>query len=306
MEVSSKVPAAYKNVPVAHYLAARFTYRPLEGWEELVREGRVSCNGRRCTLATHVTQGDTVGCDLPDFTPPRLNLDVGIIYEDAWLLGVNKPPGLRVHSRGKFVTANLVYYLRQQHQPPYPEVNLVNRLDADTSGVVVLARQREALPLLSRQFATGLVAKVYLALIAGVPAIPEGRIDLPIGEVASIPGVIRYGVRQDGGKTAVTHYRVRQAFGDYALVELRPQTGRTHQLRVHLAAIGHPILGDALYTLDDAAYLAWLRQDRPLSPALPLNRQALHCAETRFAHPATGQPVTFTAPLPDDMAQLMV
>lgn len=305
MRVSSKVPAPFKQTAVADYLAARFTYRTLADWQALVASGHVFCNGAPCLPTTLVRQGDVVACDLPDFTPANVNFAYRLIYEDEWLLGVDKPAGLRVHSRGKFVTANLIYHLRYEHRPPYPEAHLVNRLDAQTSGVVVLARETAVLQAMSALFALGEVEKVYQAVVYGVPSPTVGVIDLPLGQVKGSSGVNRFGV-VSGGKTAVTHYRVSQTFGDaYALLELRPRTGRTHQLRVHLAAIGHPIIGDALYTMDDAAYLAWVERGIHNGQMAQIRRQALHCAATHFTHPVTGQPTTFTAPLPADIAALL-
>mgnify|MGYP001264947384 CR=1 FL=1 len=304
MRVSSKVTAAFKQVPIADYLAARFTYRSLDGWRELVSDGRVFCNDLPGQADTLVTQGDVVACDLPDFTPASVNFDYTIIYEDEWLLGINKPAGLRVHSLGKFVTANLMYHLRYQHQPPYPEAQLVNRLDAHTSGVVVVAQDKETVAALARQFERGQVVKTYLAVVVGAPAAAERVIDLPIGKVAG-GEITRYGV-VEGGKTAVTHYRVLQTFGrEYALLELRPHTGRTHQLRVHLAALGHRIVGDALYAMDDAAYLAWRQEGRHQGEMALIARQALHCAATELVHPANGRIVQLTAPLPADMIELL-
>ncbi len=303
MLVSSNVPVGFAPVTVAEYLAARFTYLPLREWEGLVTDGRITHNHSPATLTTHVSPGDVVACDLPDFAPPAVNLNYTIIYQDDWLLGVNKPPGLRVHSQGRFVTANLIYHLRHQRQPPYPEAHLVNRLDADTSGVVVLARDKATLAALARQFELGEVTKTYLAVVTGVPSTQAGVIDLPIGKVAG--EVMRHGV-VDGGKTAVTHYHVQQTFGDaYALLTLRPEHGRTHQLRVHCAALGHPIVGDALYSMDDAAYLAWRREGRHAGQMSLMARQALHCAQTEFLHPASGTAVRLKAPLPADMETLL-
>jgi len=304
MLVSSKVPTGTALTTVAGYLAARFTYLPGQEWEALVNDGRITANGVPATPATLIAPGDVVTCDLPDFAPPEVNLDITVLYEDDWLLAVNKPAGLRVHSQGRFVTANLIYHLRHQHQPPYPEAHLAHRLDADTSGVVVLARDKETLAALARQFERGEVGKTYLALVHGVPAAAQGVIDLPIGKVAG-GEVPRHGVAA-GGKTAVTHYRVLETFGSaYALLELRPTHGRTHQLRVHCTAVGHPIVGDALYTMDDAAYLAWRREGNHQGEMDLMRRQALHCAHTAFVHPKKETAVQITAPLPSDMETLV-
>lgn len=305
MIVSSKVTAVYKQTAVADYLAQRFTYRARAEWLALVQDGRVSCNGRVCTLETRVTQGDVVACDLPDEElPDRFNFGYHIIYEDEWLLGINKPANLLVHDKRRFAQANLIYHLRTRHKPPYPEARLANRLDKDTSGVVLAARDSQTLQLMQQLFAGQQVEKQYLAVVRGVPAPPSGMVDLPIGKVESLPGVYRFGVVAEG-KTALTRYETVQTFGNqYALLRLFPRTGRTHQLRVHLQAIGHTIVGDVLYSLSDTAYLAWFETRQPL-PQEPITRQALHCAHVHFLHPHTARPCHIEAPLPPDMLALL-
>lgn len=307
MRVSSAVPANFSDMPLIGYLAARFTYLSQEDWINLVKQGKVQCNDIVCQTTTCVTQGDVITCELPEFTAPSVNLDYTLVYADRWLLGINKPGNLRVHSQGKFVTANLIYHLRYQHEPPYPEAQLVNRLDAGTSGIVVVARDEEARRQLGQQFSEQLVTKEYLAVVVGIPSQEKGVIDLPIIKIKGTDVKHRYGVARDGGgKTAVSHYECITPLGSqHALLRLYPKTGRTHQLRVHLAAIGHPIVGDALYTMDDAAFLAWCTQRTPTPSMHGLARQALHCCRTSFIHPITYTPCTIEAPLPDDMQQLI-
>lgn len=301
MRVSSKVTAKYKQTAVLDYLADRFTYRSYEEWATLVADGRVSGNGRILTPADLISQGDVITCDLPETVPPPANYNYRIIYEDSWLLAVDKPPDLRVHDKRRYAQANLIYHLRQLRQPPYPEANLINRLDKDTSGIVLFARNGETLRLMQQQFRQQAVKKEYLAVVHGIPEPPAGIIAQPIGRRESLPGVYRYGVMPEG-KTAVTHYETIQTFTQYALLRLRPQTGRTHQLRVHLAALGHPIVGDRLYTMSDAAYLAWFNHKTP-HPLI--QRQALHSAAVQFIHPHTQQPLRLTAPLPADIQSLI-
>ncbi len=302
MNVSSKVPAHLNGLSLLAYLTNRFSYLPEASWLQLIKAGRISCDGVICHGSRVLAQGNSIRCDLPDFEPPAVNLDYSIVYEDEWLLGINKPAGLRVHSRGKFVTANLIYQLRHVHQPPYPQADLVHRLDADTSGLVLLARDKVVLSDLVRQFAEGLVTKSYLAVVAGCPVPACGSIALPIGPLkkAAVP---RHGVDETGGKSAVTHYRtLRKLSTNYSLLELQPATGRTHQLRVHLAAIGHPIVGDALYTMNDEDYLAY-RRNPPLQTGL--NRQALHSHQLQFLHPIQKTTCTLTAPLATDIEELI-
>ena len=302
MNVSSKVPASFNGMRISTYLAARFTYLPEAAWCQLVTEGRISCNGVRCDLATTVSKDNSIECDMPDFKAPAVNLDYTIVYEDQWLLGVNKPAGLRVHSRGKFVNANLIYHLRHLRDPAYPEANLINRLDADTSGLVLLARDKTVHTQLMHQFAAGLVSKSYLAVVSGRPCPASGTIDLPIGPVkdALVP---RFGVDKALGKPSVTHYQtVRELTDQLTLLELTPETGRTHQLRVHLAAIGHPIVADGLYTMNDNDYLDWRRHPPTQKTLL---RQALHSHRLQFFHPILKTTCTLTAPLASDIAQFI-
>jgi len=298
MKVSSKLPAAFSGASLLEYLSTRFNYLPEKTWLQLITEGRILCNGASCYGATIVAQGDNIQCDLPDFDQPVVNLAYSIVYQDEWLLGINKPAGLRVHSRGKFVNANLIYQLRHVHQPPFPETNLVHRLDADTSGLVLLARDKDVLADLVRQFADGRVIKSYLAVVEGHLTPAEGSIDLPIGPVADAR-IPRFGVDRLKGKAALTHYKtLRRLSAHYSLVELQPETGRTHQLRVHLAAIGHPIAGDALYTMNDDEYLDY-RHNPPLQGSL--NRQALHSHQLQFLHPIHQTRCTLSAPLSGDI-----
>ena len=306
MIVSSKVTQHYKQVLIVDYLADRFTYRQREEWLDFVQNGRISVNNKISTPTTLVTQGDLVRCDLPDPPiPADVNMDYTIIYEDEWLIGVNKPGNLRVHDSRQYAQANLIYLIREENKPPHPEASLINRLDRDTSGVIILARSSETLKLMQAMFQEKQVEKEYLAVVDGIPSSVQGTIDLPIGKVDSLPGVYRYGVDAKNGKTAVTHYQTLQTFTDqYALLKLHPQTGRTHQLRVHLHAIGHPIVGDKQYHMTDQEFLDWVKTREPL-PGELIARHALHCARTSFIHPHTNRPLTLEAPLPQDFQDLL-
>jgi RluA family pseudouridine synthase len=298
MNVSSKVPASFKGMSILEYLGTRFTYLSEKGWFVLVQEGRVFCNDVKCNVRMIVSQDDIIRCNMPDFKPPDVNFDYSIVYEDEWLLGVNKPAGLRVHSSGKFVNANLIYHLRHVRQPAYPDANLVNRLDTDTSGLVMLARDKTVLRHLERQFTEGTVDKCYLAVVTGRPTPAKGIISLPIGPIRETK-VPRFGIDHKQGKAAITHYTtIRELGNNFTLLELKPKSGRTHQLRVHMAAMGHPIAGDALYTMNDDEYLNWRRT--PRKQAI-LQRQALHSYNLRFLHPIFRTTYTLKAAIANDM-----
>ena len=299
MIVSSKVTAVFHQKPLLDYLAGRFTYQTRETWQARIEAGDVACNGRLATPQQIVRQGDEIACELPDPPLPDVNLNYEVVYEDQWLLGINKPGNLKVHGHGRFIQANLIYQLRYKHNPPYLEATLINRLDKDTSGVVLLARDNDTLREVQKQFSERTVEKKYLALVHGVPDPTIQEIDRPIERLPSAEGVYRFGVVETG-KPALTLLELIRPFPPhYALVQLTPKTGRTHQLRVHLAALGHPIVGDHLYTMSDAEFLARFtagHQDKT-----PLPRQALHCAQTTIWHPQHKEPLTITAPLAADI-----
>ncbi len=302
MIVSSKVTHHYKQVPLVEYLASRFTYRTADEWLLFVQDGRISVNNQPSNNTTIVTQGDVVRCDLPDPPMPTdVNFNYTIVYEDEWLIGIDKPPNLRVHDNRRYIQANLIYHLHHTHQPPYPAANLINRLDKDTSGVILLSRDTETHIQMQALFREKIVQKEYLAVVHGVPREAAGVIELPIGKLESLPGVHRYGVDAKNGKTAVTHYQTIETYNEqYSLLKLQPQTGRTHQLRVHCQTLGHPIVGDKLYQMSDEAFLAWVQTKEPLPNDL-ISRQALHSVRTSFIHPHTKRPCSINAPLPQDM-----
>lgn len=287
MQLSSKVTASYKNVPLLTYLSGRFSYLSHDEWAARIAEGRLQCNGRIAQADTQVTQGDVVVYDLPEpDAPPIAPLD--IVYDDPWLLAVNKPADLMVHASGPFVQQNLIYHLRQQQGND--QLFLVNRLDRDTTGVILVAKEKETLRQLSQQFADSQVEKVYLALVNGRPPQHNGRIDLPLVKLPKDDGPPRFAVRHDASaKDALTEYELVRPVGNGdSLLRLFPKTGRTHQLRVHMQAIGCPIVGDKVYGRADTA-----------------PRHLLHCASTTFIHPHSQQPVTVTAPLPADMTDFI-
>lgn len=282
MQVSSRVPPKYHNWFLVDYLAARFTYQTVVAWQAWVTDGHVWCNAHPATAETMVCQGDEVVCDVPAYEQPEVDFSYTIVYEDEWLIGVNKPTNLRVHGNGRFTQANLIYHLRQHH---CPEADLVNRLDAQTSGLVVVAKSKEALRQMQQLFQAQAVTKRYLAIVCGQLASTADVLDWPLAKQFPKQRFSPFVVVEKGeepGKTAVTHYQLQCHLGDsHSLVELQPKSGRTHQLRVHMAALGYPILGDSLYN--------------PEGPTS--SRLALHCFENQFLHPFTQQTCSLQAPL---------
>ena len=251
------------------------------------RENAILLNGRPCTVAAVVCTGDILTVNVTDanalsehITPVDYPLDV--LYEDDDLLVINKPAHIAVHSAEPVTVAGAVaHYLNGAAFHP------VNRLDKGVTGIMVIAKNGHIHDLCMRQLHTDAFRREYLAVCEGVPAPPSGTIDLPIGRDPS--SILKRRIDPDGLESH-TVYETVQLADDRALLRLRPLTGRTHQLRLHCAAIGHPLVGDWLYGTENRALI-----DRP----------ALHSHELWLTHPITGQQIHLNTPLPDDMQNLL-
>ena len=301
MQISTKVKPPAKNVPLLDYMSGRFTYRPRETWAQFIADGNVQFEGGLADAETLVSAGDTITTKIPDFDPPDANYDYSIVYEDENLLAVNKPSNLRVHGRGRYIHANLIHHIRHVREGGYPESSLINRIDANTTGLVLLSKNQEMLVAMQRLFQNRQIEKTYLAIIKRTPTEKGGVVTQPIGKLPSADGVYRYGFAEDAEKLkeAETHWKlVRPLENDCALIELKPKTGRTHQLRVHMAAIGHPLAGDALYQLSDEDYLTWCDEPERF-PDLGFHRHALHCWKYNFINPMTNLAQEISAPPSD-------
>lgn len=230
----------------------------------------------------------------------RNTLDDLVIWQDADLLAVNKPPGLAALPDGYNPDApHLISLL----SPNYGRLWVVHRLDRETSGLILLARSAQAHQALSVQFERRQVLKIYHAIVCGNPSWENKIVRLPLRSDGDRQH--RTVVDRRYGKSAITEFTVRERFGRYALLEVMPQTGRTHQIRAHLAAICHPITVDRLYGDSEGVYLSRIRLDYnpPRSGEHPLlSRLGLHAWSVEFNHPQTGERCTLQAPYPDDFA----
>lgn len=260
--------------------------------KRLIEEGRVQM-GRRPLKSSHrVSIGEEYVIEippaaLPELKPERIRLD--ILHEDDFLLVIDKPAGMVVHpgaghASGTLVNALLGHASRLSRRGGPERLGLVHRLDKDTSGLLVVAKDDATHQALADQFAGRSVLRVYLAVVRGIVQRDEGTIEAPIGRHPQERK--RMAVRYGDGRESVTRYRVLERFpkGNATLLELKPQTGRMHQLRVHLAHLGHPILGDTEYGTRGG-----------------FRRQALHAHRLGFRHPGVEQWVEFVSPLPSDL-----
>lgn len=307
------------GVRVDSFLVKHF--RSYTSWRmhRLVRAGQVRVNDEVAAGDRRVFKGDRVEVRLlepPDHLMPPEQVSLDVVYEDQWLLVVNKPAGLLVHPTGENPAGTLAnavqHYLDQTAAfPGQVRPGFVHRLDRDTSGVVVIAKDHLSHRQLSLQFQQSRVAKAYFALVEGVMSTDRDVIDLPLGRVcgASSALVTTRGDALDR-KPASTAYEVAERLPRHTLVLVRPRTGRMHQIRVHLAAIGHPIVGDEFYGAFGALYPARRTGDPEHDAALPpmspyIGRQALHACELSVAHPISLDWTTFTAPPADDFQRAL-
>jgi 23S rRNA pseudouridine1911/1915/1917 synthase len=290
--------------------------------QNLIKQGRVSSGRATIVDAKYrVKPGERFRVDVPPAVPAEPGAEaipLNIVYEDADLIVIDKPAGLVVHPGAGHGTGTLVNALIAHCGESLSGVGgvarpgIVHRLDKDTSGLMVVAKTDRAHRALAAQFAdhgrTGEMQRGYLALVWGAPARPQGTIDAPIGRHPT--SRTRMAVLPAGkGREAVTHWRVLAAFGPKkapvaSLVECTLETGRTHQVRVHLAQIGHPLVGDPLYGSGFKSKLRALPE--PLRGRLAaLNRQALHAAHLAFVHPVTGTLLKFNSHLPPDLSEIV-
>jgi 23S rRNA pseudouridine1911/1915/1917 synthase len=270
----------------------------------LILQGAVTVNGRAAEPARHLRAGDAVDFAMPPPEACAIPAEAGplaVLYEDAALLVIDKAPGVPMHPgpghrRGTLVNFVLAHCHDLSGIGGSLRPGIVHRLDKDTSGVVVVAKTDVAHQHLAAQFKAHSVHRVYRAIVVGRPPAARGTIDEPLARQES-HRVKRSVVR--GGKRAVTHWELERQWGPFALLRLRLETGRTHQIRVHLAHADLPVLGDPLY---GQARHRGLRLPPALLESLEaLSRQALHAAELGFTHPLSGERLRFSAPFPPDL-----
>lgn len=284
-----------------NFLVNNLAWKSRSRLQNLIREGRVTVNGEKTKASRRVRLDDVVeirlsnGLGLPDDYSER-KLD--IIYEDEWLVAVNKPPGMLVHPVGRHVYDTLINYLHHRYHSPASEgeeivPKLCHRLDRDTTGVVIVGKKPYVHREVQRQFEKRQVSKTYLALANGHFPPDRGEIDIPIGEGRCLQSAIEHEVLRKS-RTLVT---VLGTYEDCSLLRCVPCTGRQNQIRVHLAALGHPIAGDEKYGGDSPG-------ERPGRKSWPL-RYLLHSESIRFWHPRLKQNLELRAPVPPDFQELL-
>lgn len=286
------------------YLARQMPEMSRSRFQRLIHTGFVEIAGRTATKSGEtISEGDLIRIHLvaPEAQVAAENLPIDILYEDDDLVALNKPSGMVVHPGAGIYTGTLVnallYHFQQLSSAGGDErPGIVHRLDKMTSGVMLVAKNDAAHRALAAAFKERSVRKTYIALAHGHFRTNEGAVEAPVGRDPTH----RYRMKTGGerARDALTHYSVLRRFQDFTLLKVTPRTGRTHQIRVHLASIGHPVAGDTSYGAPARIRIGGVEQKT-------LPRTFLHAASIELAHPVTGKPLAFTAPLPPDLERFL-
>jgi 23S rRNA pseudouridine1911/1915/1917 synthase len=294
------------------YLASRISDFSRTFFKKLIEHGAVTVNGAVVKPSYQVKPGDRIVARIPTMLtepvePEDIPLD--ILYEDDWLIAINKPPDMVVHpakghQTGTLVNAAAFHCNKLSSRSGELRAGVVHRLDRDTSGVILMVKDEMAHQEIAWQFENRRVEKEYVAICEGRLELDNDVIDAPIGPHVRLPE--RMSVRYDVGREARTVYQVAERLGPFSIVKCFPKTGRTHQIRVHLMHIRHPILCDSVYGRRDAVYLSDLTGTERTPNERPLiARQALHARRLTIYHPVLKRSMCFEAPIPGDMMALI-
>jgi 23S rRNA pseudouridine1911/1915/1917 synthase len=299
-----------KDRRVDKYLHDRLSNVSRHLIQDAIKTGNIKVNGQIVKPSFKVTPGDIINVVLlerprKDILPENIPLD--IIYEGSDLIILNKPADMIVHpARGNThgTLVNALAFHSDQLSSGLGEFRpgIVHRLDRDTTGVMVVTKNDPAQWKIAKQFESRQIIKTYLAIVHGSPDLTSDRINVPLGVHPQIRE--RYAIRPETGKEAITFYEVIESFRGFSLLKLTPKTGRTHQIRVHLSYIKHPIVADDMY--DGKLVYPWQLANAEPTPQDPIiNRCALHASTLEFKHPTTNKMMKFEAPLPQDMQNLL-
>ena len=297
------VPNEREGQRLDHYLVCMVSNVSLSRLSNLIRNGFILVNGTSCKAGNRLKGGDTIEITLPPPEPLAIKpekVEFGVLHEDDGLLVIAKPPGVVVHpasghKKGTLVHGLLAHCDKLSGISGVERPGIVHRLDKDTSGIMVIAKSDKSHHGLVELFKTRQVKKVYHAIVVGRPGTKKGCISQAIGRHRS--NRKKMAVLQYGGREAVTCWSVQEEFADHlTYLEVRPETGRTHQIRVHMAHMGHPVAGDALYGN---------RQQKQTNEKYCIKRQCLHAYSLSFTHPVTGEQLEFISPVWPDMQAIL-
>ena len=286
------------GVRIDKYLAEQLPDITRSYLQKLLKDGSVQMNGKPVKASTKTAAGALIVLTIPEPEEPEIlpeDIPLDILYEDSDVILINKPKDMVVHPAAGHYTGTLVNALMYHCKGDLSGINgvlrpgIVHRIDKDTTGVLIVCKNDRAHNALAEQLKEHSITRKYRAIVCGNLKEDEGTVDAPLGRHPQDRK--RMAIVRSGGKRAVTHYRVLERFGNYTYIECRLETGRTHQIRVHMASLGHPLLGDEIY-------------GRAKSP-FKLEGQTLHAMVLGFIHPTTGEYMEFEAPLPEYFEKLL-
>ncbi|MFO0950678.1 MAG: RluA family pseudouridine synthase [Isosphaeraceae bacterium] len=314
-EFAVKARMAGKRIDA--YLSSRYQDYSRSVIQKVIDAQAVQVNGQPVKASYKVREGDTIRVWLPelaDDVPIPEDIPLEVVYEDAAFTVVNKAAGMVTHPAKGHWTGTLVNALQFRFDQLSSVAGglrpgIVHRLDRDTTGLLIVAKDDHAHRELAAQFEQRTIHKEYLALVSGDPQRDSDYIERTIGFHPTNREKMAIRNPEDGGKDARTFYSVVERFKGFALIRCKPETGRTHQIRVHLTHIGHPILADKMYSGREKFTMADLHGrpggTGPEAETVLIDRQALHAYRLNFTHPMTGQPIELQAPLPADMSRTL-
>ena len=297
-QISLQADETYMDERLDKFLSVMLPNQSRSYLQKIIKDGNVLVNGEPKKSSYRLEDGDEVTADLPELKSPDIepeNIPLDILYEDDSILMVNKPKGMVVHPSAGHYTGTLVNAVLWHCQGQLSGINgvsrpgIVHRIDKDTTGVLVVCKNDAAHNAVAAQLKEHSITRKYRAIVHGVIKEDEGTVDAPIGRHPTERKKMASGVKN--GKRAVTHYRVLERFQGYTYVECQLETGRTHQIRVHMASIHHPLLGDTVYG--------------PAKDSHHLEGQTLHAMVLGLIHPVTGEYLEVEAPLPEYFENLL-
>lgn len=297
-QIRLEADESYMDERLDKFLSAVLPDQSRSYLQKIIKDGSVLVNGKAQKASYRMEDQDEVLVDLPELKEPEIeaeNIPLDILYEDDDLLMVNKPKGMVVHPSAGHLTGTLVNAVMYHCKDCLSGINgvmrpgIVHRIDMDTTGVLVICKNDKAHNHVAAQLKEHSITRKYRAIVHGVIKEEEGTVDASIGRHPVERKKMAAGVKN--GKRAVTHYRVLQRFWNHTYIECQLETGRTHQIRVHMASIGHPLLGDTVYG--------------PAKNPLHLQGQTLHAQVLGLIHPSTGEYLEVEAPLPEYFEKLL-
>jgi 23S rRNA pseudouridine955/2504/2580 synthase/23S rRNA pseudouridine1911/1915/1917 synthase len=310
---SVRIRSHEAGIKLLDFLTDRFTYKNRNQWQKNIVAGRIRVN-RKATISDRTLECDDTVEYWPPATPePSIDKDFTILYEDEDILVINKSGNLPCHPSGRYFTRTLWYLLKNNKRLDY--MGMINRLDRETSGVVLIAKNKAAARCCRKQFERRTVQKHYSALVEGPfpqePIHARGTIELTkdskIRKKYKFSTVSSGDKHAAGGKFCETIFENQECFKEISLISAELKTGRTHQIRATLNSLGYPVVGDKLYGVDDSIYLRFISDQLTDEDyeRLRMPRQALHAAVLRLEHPTRNTVMTFEAPMPADMLKVL-